>query len=93
MPKKISQIKPPNNMPQKAASNQPLMGATCSAVSIAMPTLVNTIIIVPLRIEIHGSGGGKIEFDLFFLSAFYFFLFATGCSREYGIFISLKFFS
>jgi hypothetical protein len=80
MPKKISQIKPPNNTPQKVASSQPLIGATCRAVSTAMPMLVNTMIMLPFRIEIHGSGGGKNVFDLDFLSAFNFFLFATICS-------------
>jgi len=93
MPKKISQIKPPNNMPQNVASSQPLIGATCRAVSTAMPMLVNTMIIVPLRIEIHGSGGGKNELDLDFLSVFDFFLFATTGSRGKLMFIFGEFFS
>ena len=93
MPKKISQIKPPNNTPQKVASSQPLIGATCRAVSTAMPMLVKTMIMLPFRIEIHGSGGGKNVFDLDFLSAFNFFLFATAGSRENLMFILGEIFS
>jgi hypothetical protein len=93
MPKKISQIKPPNNTPQKVASSQPLIGATCRAVNTAMPMLVNTMIMLPFRIEIHGLGGGKNVFDLDFLSAFIFFLFATAGSRENLMFIFGEIFS
>jgi hypothetical protein len=48
---------------------------------------------LPFRIEIHGSGGGKIEFDLDFLSAFDFFLFATTGSKGNLIFIFGEIFS
>lgn len=85
MPKKITQINPPNNRPQKIPSNHPFTGITWIAVSTAIPILVKMMIIVPFRIEIHGSGGGKIAFELDFLSAFIFFLFATTySSRNFG---------
>jgi hypothetical protein len=79
MPKKITQINPPNNRPHKIPSNQPFTGITWIAVNTAMPILVKMMIMVPLRMEIQGSTG-KDVFDLDCLSACDFFLFATICS-------------
>jgi hypothetical protein len=85
MPKKITQIKPPNSSPHKTPSSQPLMGITCIAVRTAMKMLVKVMMMAPLRIEIHGSAGGKPVLDLVFLSVRSFFFVATITPEEFDV--------
>jgi hypothetical protein len=71
LPKKIAQIKAPNNNPQRIPSSHPLDGMTCEAVSTAMAILVKAIIFIPLRMEIHGCVRGSFGVSAFFFFEFF----------------------